>query len=172
MKPKPLIDYFGGCPYCGLNDGCLNLGRDHWYVCHTHRTKWWVGSNLFSSWRHEDEEDWALHALRIRDYEEVESVNDSVWAYHPNYGLIKDLSEVLRGTGSSSEAVSTPREMISRAPVRTSVDEPSAHAPPGERLPGVLRACVALTWCAHPCAPRRQTVGAHSQVGCSCLDYT
>jgi hypothetical protein len=45
-------DYFGGCPDCGYpgtNDGFLNIGRDHWYVCHLHRTKWRVGSNLFDA---------------------------------------------------------------------------------------------------------------------------
>ena len=38
----PEIDYFGGCPKCTLNDGCLNIERSHWYICHKHKTKWWV----------------------------------------------------------------------------------------------------------------------------------
>jgi len=48
--------YFGACPVCGESDGCLNLGRDHWFYCDQHRTRWWIGSNLFSGWRDEDEE--------------------------------------------------------------------------------------------------------------------
>jgi hypothetical protein len=44
-------DYFGLCPYCGKTDGCHSVGRDHWYVCHEHKTKWLIGSNLFSTWR-------------------------------------------------------------------------------------------------------------------------
>ena len=50
---EPETDYFGVCPACYTNDGCLNIGPDHWYVCHEHRVKWCVGSNLFSAWRHE-----------------------------------------------------------------------------------------------------------------------
>ena len=63
--------YFGGCPTCGDNDGCLNVGRNHWYVCHLCRTKWLVGSNLFSGWRDEDETIWRRTWARIADYREV-----------------------------------------------------------------------------------------------------
>jgi hypothetical protein len=45
-------DYWGGCPQCGRNDGCHSVGPDHWYICRDHRVKWWVGSNLFSTWKH------------------------------------------------------------------------------------------------------------------------
>lgn len=45
-------DYFGVCPICHRQNGYLNDGRDHWFVCNTHMTKWCVGSNLFSTWRH------------------------------------------------------------------------------------------------------------------------
>ncbi len=43
--------YFGVCPECGETDGCLNVGPDHWFVCHTHKTKWRGGSDLFAAWR-------------------------------------------------------------------------------------------------------------------------
>ena len=43
--------YFGNCPQCHKTHGCYSVGPDHWYVCHTHHTKWWIGSNLFSCWR-------------------------------------------------------------------------------------------------------------------------
>lgn len=47
--PKVTTDeYFGGCPHCGNSDVCRTIGRDHWMCCETHKTKWWVGSNLFS----------------------------------------------------------------------------------------------------------------------------
>ena len=49
----PDVDYFGGCPGCTLNNGHLNVGRTHWIVCHKHRVRWCVGSNLFSGWRYE-----------------------------------------------------------------------------------------------------------------------
>jgi len=43
--------HFGGCPQCRLSNGFRSIGRDHWYYCDEHRMKWWIGSNLFSSWR-------------------------------------------------------------------------------------------------------------------------
>ncbi len=49
---------FGGCPGCGNTDGYLNVGPDHWFFCHRHKTKWRAGSNLFSGWRDENEETW------------------------------------------------------------------------------------------------------------------
>jgi hypothetical protein len=44
-------NYFGGCPECGGSDGCINIGPNHWYYCKEHRTRWCIGSNLFSSWK-------------------------------------------------------------------------------------------------------------------------
>ncbi len=65
-------EYFGGCPICGGTSGCLNIGRDHWFVCDSHKTKWWIGSNLFSGWRNEDEAEWARNEHRLENYMEVE----------------------------------------------------------------------------------------------------
>ena len=47
---------FGVCPHCVRDDGFLNVGRSHWFFCREHKVKWLVGSNLFSGWRHETEE--------------------------------------------------------------------------------------------------------------------
>jgi hypothetical protein len=44
-------DCFGPCPHCHKTDGFINVGSDHWFFCKEHRTKWLVGSNLFSSWK-------------------------------------------------------------------------------------------------------------------------
>jgi hypothetical protein len=66
----------GGCPVCGRNDGMFNYYRNHYYACDTHRKAWFVGSNLYSAWRHETEEDWAANAERYKDYEMVD---------HPSY---------------------------------------------------------------------------------------
>ena len=63
---------FGGCPHCGRDDGFLNDGRDHWFRCDRHKTKWKVGSNLFSSWRDEDEETWLHNRFRLSEYMTVE----------------------------------------------------------------------------------------------------
>ncbi len=48
-------DYFGLCPTCKKTDGCINIGRSHWYYCKKHKVKWCVGSNLFSYWRDQTE---------------------------------------------------------------------------------------------------------------------
>lgn len=65
-------EHFGNCPQCGYNEEYLNLGRDHWFICDACRTKWYVGSNLFDSWRHESEEDWSRNTWRLSSYREVE----------------------------------------------------------------------------------------------------
>lgn len=67
-------DHFGGCPICRRTNGCRSIGRDHWYVCHAHRTKWWVGSNLFSSWRDLTPEQRFANADRLAGYREVEPI--------------------------------------------------------------------------------------------------
>ena len=55
--PESYIDdYSGGCPKCGRTNGCLNVGRDHWFVCDEHMLRWYVGSNLFSCWHEQTEE--------------------------------------------------------------------------------------------------------------------
>ena len=67
-------DYFGGCPHCGKNDGYVNIGREHWFVCNRHKTKWRIGSNLFSGWKDEDEAVWTRNEYRLRNYMEVEPI--------------------------------------------------------------------------------------------------
>jgi hypothetical protein len=64
--------YFGWCPECGSHDGYCNIGRDHWVFCDAHRTKWWVGSNLFSAWRDDDEATWERNAEHLAAYRVVD----------------------------------------------------------------------------------------------------
>ena len=56
----------------GSYDVCLNVGREHWFVCHRHRTKWRIGINLFSCWEHEDASVWACNAAVLAGYRAVE----------------------------------------------------------------------------------------------------
>jgi hypothetical protein len=44
-----VTNYFGGCPKCGRSDGLYNVSKEHWFVCHTHKVRWTIGSNIFSS---------------------------------------------------------------------------------------------------------------------------
>ena len=66
---------FGDCPECGCGESevlMLNVGRDHWQYCPRHKTRWLIGSNLFSSWRHETEADWQRNREVLEGCREVE----------------------------------------------------------------------------------------------------
>lgn len=66
--------YFGGCPHCGRTDGYFNLHRNHFFVCHEHRVKWFVGENIFSSWRHQTPHNWERNAKSVASYADVRPV--------------------------------------------------------------------------------------------------
>ena len=68
------IEAFGGCPDCGGNDGFLNLGSDHWFICAVHRTKWCVGSNWFRCWRWETKADWQRNFNELQGFREITPV--------------------------------------------------------------------------------------------------
>ena len=68
-QPEP---YFESCPICHRYDVCLNDWKEHWLVCHRHKTKWRIGDNLFSSWKHETEADWARNRVVLSTYRLVE----------------------------------------------------------------------------------------------------
>lgn len=70
----PTIDYFGGCPKCGRNDGYVNVGQEHWFYCEPHRMKWCIGTNLFSGWQEESETIWRRNAHKLAAYREVEAL--------------------------------------------------------------------------------------------------
>lgn len=62
--------YFGGCPRCGRDDGCLNVGKDHWYRCDRHRVRWWIGRGLFTV-EYDDPAVWTENAALLSQYQEV-----------------------------------------------------------------------------------------------------
>jgi hypothetical protein len=67
-------DHFGNCPTCRRSHGCRSVGPDHWYVCHVHKTKWLVGSNLFSTWKHLSDVEHFENARLLSGYTEVQPV--------------------------------------------------------------------------------------------------
>ncbi|HWX37213.1 MAG TPA: hypothetical protein VNZ53_58590 [Steroidobacteraceae bacterium] len=69
-------DYFGGCPTCRRTNGLINERADHWFVCDTHKAKWYVGSNFFSNWREQTEEERFENRDKLAGYREVEPIND------------------------------------------------------------------------------------------------
>ena len=58
---SPIYDqdtaYFGSCPICRETDGYVNIGRGHWFLCTKHKFFWYAGTDLFSSWEDETEQE-------------------------------------------------------------------------------------------------------------------
>jgi hypothetical protein len=71
---KLFDDYFGLCPVCHRTDGYANAGRSHRFYCTKHKTSWLAGSNLFSDWRRQTEEEqrklWS--DIGLDDFKDVE----------------------------------------------------------------------------------------------------
>lgn len=76
--------HFGGCPQCANSDGCVNVGKGHWFYCLEHRVKWFAGSNLFSSWRDETEAEQRARydEIGLGDFVHVEPHTTSSSARH------------------------------------------------------------------------------------------
>ena len=71
QSEEPDDDHFGVCPKCKKYSGCLNIGRDHWFYCDAHKTKWWIGSNLFSGWKTETKEEHYRNAGFLSNYADM-----------------------------------------------------------------------------------------------------
>jgi hypothetical protein len=68
-------DHFGGCPKCGRTGVYVDIGSDHYNVCEEHRVYWYVGSNLFSSWREGTEEEWEENQRTLADWTNVSPIH-------------------------------------------------------------------------------------------------
>ena len=72
VEPEPVVfndnHYFGHCGVPEHDNYYLNIGRAHWMACDECRIKWFIGENLFSSWRRQNEMIWNENAERIRKY--------------------------------------------------------------------------------------------------------
>jgi hypothetical protein len=64
--------YFGHCSVAEHDNYYLNFGRAHWMVCDECRIKWFIGENLFSSWRRQNQMIWNENSERLKEYETVE----------------------------------------------------------------------------------------------------
>ncbi len=84
----PVKNHFGDCPQCGGNDGYINIGRDHWFVCRRHGVKWYVGTDIFPGWRNENAEEWRLNAILLSHYLEVEPFKHDM---EPAYRSCRDV---------------------------------------------------------------------------------
>ena len=75
FKARKEPDHFAGCPECPYGkapDNIWNVRETHYAICEKHKTAWRVGSNLFSSWRSQTQEDWDDNAaLLASEYRNV-----------------------------------------------------------------------------------------------------
>jgi hypothetical protein len=67
-------DHFGLCPHCKKTDGYANAGKSHRFYCKEHKVSWCVGSNLFSDWRGqtEDEQRRIWNEIGLNDFANIE----------------------------------------------------------------------------------------------------
>jgi hypothetical protein len=86
FKSESEPDHFGDCPKCFEesriyhNDGHIDVRQTHFYICTIHKVAWCVGSNLFSAWRHGNEESWARNLRMLEEeYEPVEPYHPPQW---------------------------------------------------------------------------------------------
>jgi hypothetical protein len=93
VPPRATDEYFGGCPVCGQVTGWANIGKAHWLFCEPHRLKWWIGTNLFSSWRQETEDVWRANAEMLQGMLEVKPVFPPPAAF-PDFTRATDEDEV------------------------------------------------------------------------------
>ena len=64
--------YWGHCPFSEHENYYLNINRGHWMICDKCKIKWFIGANLFSSWRREKKAQWGKNYKRIHHYKEVQ----------------------------------------------------------------------------------------------------
>lgn len=65
-------NYFGHCDVPEHDNYYLNIGRGHWMVCDSCKISWFIGANLFSSWREQNRDVWEANAERIKNYNEID----------------------------------------------------------------------------------------------------
>ena len=72
--PFPEVQYSlrcGACPDCGKTDGYFNVGKEHWFICRDHKTKWLGGYNLFDNWKDQTVAQTESINELLEDYREV-----------------------------------------------------------------------------------------------------
>lgn len=68
--------YWGLCPGCFQpSDVIVDMGHEHWAICHEDRVRWCLGSGLFSAWQDRSPVDQLEAELAILEYDEVEPVD-------------------------------------------------------------------------------------------------
>jgi hypothetical protein len=77
IKHNFIEEYPFGVCRCGNEGAYFNVNRTHWFYCNDCKTRWLVGSNLFSSWREETEKDWEKNVEEYGSYKEIKPAYNS-----------------------------------------------------------------------------------------------
>ena len=70
---------FGVCPKCGKSDGVVNLGKEHWFFCRVHKTKWFSGVNQFKGCENQTVAQAGGIEIMMNSYQDVVPINVSDW---------------------------------------------------------------------------------------------
>jgi hypothetical protein len=90
-------DLNGECPQChSVGNGFRNYGKHNWVTCERCRVGWYVGYNLFSTWKQETKEDWErngeyLSGFKLIDHQTLELIDHQTLIQRfiaPLYGTI------------------------------------------------------------------------------------
>ena len=116
--------YFGVCPICRDDGMVLNVHHDHWMVCPTHSVCWPIGSNLFSSWQEETEEDWTRNRKVLESYQVVEP-----WYPEPAELTTTEKAEFALAVANSRERLRNALTVLSKAVEFLEDTDPSQITP-------------------------------------------
>lgn len=74
VMPFPEVQYSvrcGVCPKCAKTDGFVNLGKEHWFICRDHKSKWFAGVNMYEGWKNQTVAQAESIEMMLSSYKEV-----------------------------------------------------------------------------------------------------
>ena len=137
MSRAQFTDY---CPLCHHAAGILNVGREHYAVCHDCRAYQHVGSNLFSGWRNEEPAVWECNKKLLAIYKNANAADSERIAQYTSYLDSLPLNEVANAPtlneyfGGKSKRNAPTKPKTPRPPLGSKGDclaETAAHQPYG-----------------------------------------
>jgi hypothetical protein len=83
MKTITVINYLGGCPTCGANDGCVNVNGLLICYCNSHKVSWGISQGLEIGSLAEPNAEARERNKFIEDYKDVCPVPEGTWPADP-----------------------------------------------------------------------------------------
>jgi hypothetical protein len=84
MRTITVTNYFGGCPTCGGNDGCVNADGRLVSYCMAHKVSWGIGEDQFISRLSKTDAEKRERHKFIEDYMGVQPVPEGTWPADPD----------------------------------------------------------------------------------------